>query len=367
MDYFLIAKRLMATNGKEGIRMLLGNTRSTLERNIIDPMRDLFGSSCIGIVRQNNTVDMFGQKVYALGADKVTQVDKLRGSGIVYCYGDEITTWNKEVFQMLKSRLSLPDSVFDGTCNPDSPNHWFREFLSSKADIYQQNYQIYDNPFLPEEFIKSLEIEYEGTVYYDRYILGKWTKAEGLVYQGFSPDRDVISSINEELTDRRYVSIDYGTQNPTVFLLWQKGKSGTWYLIDEYYYSGRQETFQLTDSQYADRLIEFIKDRPVRAIIIDPSAASFKAELRHRGIKTRDAKNSVLNGIRFTATCLTQGQIKILDKCEHTIKEFGEYSWNDKKETDEPIKENDHCMDALRYFAYTILKRRKIKGGIRAL
>ena len=108
MDYYLIAKRILATKGKQGIRMLLGNTRSTLERNIIDPMREMFGPSCIGIVRQNNTVDMFGEKVYALGADKVTQVDKLRGSGIIYCYGDEITTWNKEVFEMLKSRLSLP-------------------------------------------------------------------------------------------------------------------------------------------------------------------------------------------------------------------------------------------------------------------
>ena len=166
MDYFLIAKRLRATHGKAGLRVLIGNTRSTLERNIIDPMREIYGTELIGTLRQNNTLDMFGEKVYALGADKVSQVAKLQGSGMIYCYGDEITTWNKDVFEMLKSRLSFPDSIFDGTCNPDSPNHWFKAFLDSannpdpdkRPDIYCQSYQIYDNPFLTPEFIHNLEL-----------------------------------------------------------------------------------------------------------------------------------------------------------------------------------------------------------------
>lgn len=376
MDYYLIAKRIRATHGKEGIRVLLGNTRSTLERNIIDPMRDIYGDQLIGTLRQNNTIEMFGEKVYALGADKITQVDKLRGAGFIYCYGDEITTWNKEVFEMLKSRLSLPESTFDGTCNPDSPNHWFKSFLdrgeldddSERPDIYQQNYQIYDNPFLTPKFIHDLEIEYKGTIYYDRFILGKWTLAEGLVYDCYNPETDAIEEVPEELTGRRYVSVDYGTQNPTVFQMWEKGVSGSWYLTDEYYYSGRDSERQKTDYEYVDDFRRFVGNRKIKCVIVDPSAASFIVALKRAGFHVRHAKNDVLDGIRFTASQLNLGKIKILKRCKHTLEEFGAYRWDTKKtDVDAPIKENDHCMDAMRYFVFTILKRKKRRATVRGV
>lgn len=357
MDYYLIAKRIRETHGKEGVRVLLGHTRSTLERNIIDPMRSIYGERLIGSIRQNNTLEMFGEKIYALGADKITQADKLRGAGFIYCYGDEIATWNEEVFQMVKSRLSFPDSRFDGTCNPDAPNHWFKQFLDSDADIYQQAYQIYDNPFLDPGVVRDLELEYRGTVYYDRYILGKWTLAEGLVYDCFTPERNVIPELLEPLTGRRYVSVDYGTQNPTVFLLWEEGASGRWYLTDEYYYCGRSSQRQKTDREYLRDFRNFVGEAEFIAAVVDPSAASFIAELRKAGYTVIKAKNDLLDGIRFTASLLNQNRIMILNRCENTIDEFQAYRWNTKKtDRDEPIKENDHCMDALRYFAYTIIR-----------
>lgn len=358
MDYFLIAKRLRATHGKAGLRVLIGNTRSTLERNIIDPMREIYGTELIGTLRQNNTLDMFGEKVYALGADKVSQVAKLQGSGMIYCYGDEITTWNKDVFEMLKSRLSFPDSIFDGTCNPDSPNHWFKAFLDSannpdpdkRPDIYCQSYQIYDNPFLTPEFIHNLELEYEGTVYFDRFILGKWALAEGLIYQSYDLKNDPIDSVPEQLTGKRFISCDYGTANACVFLMFEQGKSGTWYVTDEYYYSGRDSIRQKTDEEYCQDLRIFLADRKIERIIVDPSALSFITALRQHGYWVSKATNKVLDGIRMTMTKLNSGEIKILRKCKNLLKEFGSYSWNPKKEIDEPIKENDHACDALRYF-----------------
>lgn len=368
MDYYLIARRLRDTHGKPGIRVLLGNTRSTLERNIIDPMRDLYGDQLIGPLRQNNTIEMFGEKVYALGADKITQVDKLRGAGFIYCYGDEVTTWNKEVFQMLKSRLSLPESVFDGTCNPDTPNHWFRKFLDSDADIYRQSYQIYDNHFLTPEFIRNLEIEYKGTVYFDRFILGKWTLAQGLVYDFFNPSEDAVAEPGEPLTGVRYVSVDYGTQNPCVFLMWEKGESGAWYLTDEYYYSGRDSDRQKTDNEYVADFEEFVSGKGVRAVIIDPSAASFIVALKRRGFPVRKAKNDVLDGIRFTASQLNSGKMRILKSAERTLDEFSSYCWDEgKNEVDAPVKQNDHCMDAMRYFAYTVLRKKRRKVTVRAV
>ena len=136
LDYFLIPRRILACRG-EGLIVLLGNTKGTLSRNILEPMQAIWGDRLVGSIGSDNTVMLFGKKCHALGADKITQVSKLQGAGIEYCYGDEITTWNEDVFSMLKSRLDKPNSVFDGTCNPESSNHWFLKFLESDADIFR--------------------------------------------------------------------------------------------------------------------------------------------------------------------------------------------------------------------------------------
>ena len=176
MDYFVIPKRILNCTG-DGLILLLGNTKGTLERNILEPMRRIWGPALVGIIGSNNTVMLFGRRCHALGADKINQVSKLQGSGLEYCYGDEVTTWHEDVFTMLKSRLDKPHSCFDGTCNPAEPTHWFKQFLDSDADVYHQHYTIDDNPFLAPSFVSALKQEYAGTIYYDRYILGLWRAA----------------------------------------------------------------------------------------------------------------------------------------------------------------------------------------------
>lgn len=185
LDFYLLPKRIRTCTGK-GLIVLLGNTKTTLERNILDPMREIYGDYAVGSINNENVAYLFGRKTYCLGADKVNQVSKIQGATIEYAYGDEVTTWNREVFEMLKSRLRCENSMFDGTCNPDGPNHFFKKFLDSDADIYQQKYTIDDNPFLPQKFVEELKKEYSGTIYYDRYINGDWTRAEGLLFPQFA-------------------------------------------------------------------------------------------------------------------------------------------------------------------------------------
>ena len=220
VDYsVVIPKRLEAARG-EGLLVLLGNTRGTLERNILEPMRNLW-PGLVGNIRSDNTVEIFGKKVYALGADNKKHVSRIQGATFEYVYGDEVTTWSEEVFQMLKSRLRCEHSHFDGTCNPENPNHWFKRFLDSGADIYQQSYVI-DDGVLPAHVVEQLKREYAGTMYYDRWILGLWAAAEGLVYPMFSAERHVIHGDAPATEGDYYVSSDYGIQNPNVFLLWRK-------------------------------------------------------------------------------------------------------------------------------------------------
>lgn len=185
---YTIPKRIRERIGKEGLCVILGVTNSTIERNVLQPLRELYGDKLVGTINSHNIAYLFGENVYCLGAEKISQVSKIRGSSIKYCYCDELAEYNQEVFELLKSRLDKEYSMLDGTLNPASPSHWLKQFLDSDADIYCQTYTIFDNPFLPEKFVKNLCKEYEGTVYYNRYILGQWCNAEGLIYTRFAND-----------------------------------------------------------------------------------------------------------------------------------------------------------------------------------
>lgn len=347
-----IPKRILACRG-EGLIVLMGNTRGTLERNILEPMRSIW-PGCIGEIRSDNTVTLFGKKCFALGADNKKHVARIQGATFEYVYGDEITTWSRDVFEMLKSRLRCEHSRFDGTCNPDNPGHWFKEFLDSDADVYQQAYVI-DDGVLPAYVVEELKKEYSGTIYYDRFILGLWAAATGVIYPMY---QEAIQEAPEGEASRYALSLDYGTQNAFSAGLW--GLYGdVWYRTKEYYYSGRDTGIQKTDEEYAedlDRFTEKIGDSTNKLrVIIDPSAASFIALLKKRGkYKVIPADNSVADGIRETATALKSGKIKICPCNKNWIKEVQGYVWDESAGDDRPMKVNDHAMDDTRYFVKTM-------------
>lgn len=353
---FVILSRLRSVAKDSGLNVILGVSRETIERNVLEPMREIYTDAIVGNINARNIAYIAGVPVYCLGAEKVSQVAKIQGSSIKYCYGDEIAKWNKEVFAMLQSRLDKPYSRFDGSCNPEYPSHWLKEFIDKpNIDAYIQHYTIFDNPYLPPDYVDNLCKEYEGTVYYGRYIQGEWTLAEGLIYPMY---KDAIEEPPQDAQYEQYVlSIDYGTQNAFSCGLW--GKYGDiWHRLREYYYSGRNTGIQKTDEEYADDLDEFIKDVPfVERIrtIIDPSAASFIALLKRRGkYRVMPANNDVADGIRETATAMKQGLIKISPDCTNLIKELQGYVWDDTAPDDRPVKIDDHACDDMRYFVKTM-------------
>lgn len=357
LDYFVIPKRIRAVSGKEGLNVILGNTKGTIQRNIIEPLQNIWGNNLVGNIRSDNTAIIFGERVYCLGASKKNQVDVIRGMAIKYCYGDEVVTWCKEVFDMVKSRLDKPYSKFDGTCNPDNPKHWFKEFLESDADIYLQEYCIDDNSYLDKTFVAELKKEYAGTVLYDRFILGLWKIAEGLVFQNFSEERTVIDFKENYKPASYYVSIDYGITNPFIALVWRVEDRQA-IVINRYYYDSKEngETRRTDEEHYAG-MEEVAKNYPVTDIVIDPSATSFKETIdRHGKYEFINANNNVLQGISNSIMLLNTDYVKIDRSVTELIEEFGLYRWNDKSKKDEVIKENDHCSDAFRYFVNTILR-----------
>lgn len=348
-DYFWIPKRIRARVGKPGLTMIVGVSKGTITRNIIEPLQEIWGEDLVGRIGSDNICRMFGERVHCIGAESVSQVSKFRGSSIKYCYGDEVAEWSPDVFQLLKSRLDKEYSVFDGACNPESPLHWFKEFIDGDADVYVQHYTIFDNPFLPPKVVKEMCREYQGTIFYNRYILGEWTLAEGLVYPRYE---NTVPTVERKYT-RYIVSMDYGIQNATAMLLWGL-YNGVWYAVREYYHSGRETNDQKTDEEYYEQLEKLAGGLNIDRVIIDPSAASFIALIRRKKrFKVRNANNTVLDGIMHTASCLEEKILMFNDCCRRTVQEFGIYSWRPDSPKDEPIKENDHAMDAVRYFVET--------------
>lgn len=365
LDYYLIPRRIRERAGKDGLIVLMGNTKGTLQRNVIEPMQEIYGAGLVSSIRSDNTAMMFGERVHCLGADSKKHVDRLRGTSVKYCYGDEVVTWERDVFEMLKSRLDKPYSSFDGTCNPGGPNHWFKAFLDSGADIFAQQYTIDDNPFLDARVREDIKREYAG-VFYQRYILGLWVMAEGAVYPMFDPARHVSNATPKIMT--YWVGVDYGHTNPTAFLLLGSGSDGRVWILDEFYHGEAQG--QISPRALSRKLTQFERGLRIDREVIDPSAEGFINQRREDGAgAVRKADNRVLPGIQLVSGLIDADMLRITPKCRHTIDEFQGYVWDAKAQErgeDKPVKQNDHAVDAARYalMAYEReLQRRMTNNG----
>lgn len=305
---------------------------------------------------------------YIFGGKDERSQDLIQGITLAGVFFDEVALMPQSFVNQATGRCSVEGSKFWFNCNPDGPYHWFKqEWIDRTEDknMLYLHFTMDDNLSLSEKMKARYRNMYTG-VFYKRYILGLWSMAEGIIYDMFDPERHVrsIKVFRDQLIDKaavRYVSIDYGTQNPTCFLLWNKGIDGKWYCIREYYYSGREHGRQKTDSEFGDALDEWLDGTTIRALIVDPSAASFIAELRKRGFKVLKADNDVLDGIRIVGTKLNQDRILFADSCRNTIAEFNSYIWDEKAAAygeDRPVKQHDHAMDACRYFVFTILNNK---------
>ena len=212
---YTIPSRIMEGKGKEGLNIILGVSKGTIERNVLTPLRQKYGNNLIGNINSQNIAILFGEEVYCLGAEKISQVSKIQGTSVKYCYGDEIAKWNKEVFIMVQSSLDKPYSHFDGALNPESKTHWFKkEFLDKikekGLDVYVQYYTIFDNAFLAKEVVENLCKEYKGTVYYNRYILGQWCNAEGLIFPQIANNEKLYRTKEIQLNSFISIGIDWG-------------------------------------------------------------------------------------------------------------------------------------------------------------
>ena len=304
-------------------------------------------------VQNGNTTNLFE----VFGGKDESSFALIQGRTLAGVLLDEVALQPRSFVEQALARCSVSGSRFWFNCNPGPPSHWFYQEWIKQTERHKAlhlHFLLEDNPALDPEIVERYKNTYAG-VFYRRYILGEWCVADGLVYPMFDKAKHVATE--QHSGGVYYISIDYGTLNPTAMGLWQL-RNGKAVMLKEYYYDGRKQKRQKTDEEYADDLEVFAEGYQIERVIVDPSAASFKETLRRRGkFAVMDANNAVLDGIRLTGSLLLAGRILFDASCENTFDEFGSYCWDEKKETDAVVKESDHAMDMIRYFAYTIMRR----------
>lgn len=346
-------------SGPEGELVIVGRTDKTIRRNIITPLRKLVGSAVKYSIGKGE-VQLYNRTMYVVGANDERAAAKIQGSEFAGALIDEFSLMPESFVKMLLSRLSIRGAKLFGSTNPDSPYHWLKtDFINRKHELDCKvfSFTIDDNPSLDEEYKKQLKREYQG-IWYKRYIEGLWVQAEGAIYDFFN-DRDHVIPYPPGPANKYYVGIDYGTQNPCVFVLigYNSSEYPNMWLEKEYYYDARKEMKQKSDYEYVQDLKKFLAGITPEAIYVDPSAASLKVEMSRQGIyNVLDAVNDVLPGIRFQGQLLTNGTYKICSTCTEAIKEYSNYLWDEKasmRGEEKPIKKFDHVQDAQRYVLFS--------------
>ena len=358
---FVVPFRIRERTGKPGLNVILGVSKESIERNVLQPMREIYTEELIGQINNRNVAMICGEEVYCLGAEKVSQVAKIQGASIKYCYGDEIAKWNKEVFQMLKSRLDKPYSCFDGACNPEHPTHWLKEFLDNdELDIYLQRYTIFDNPFLPQEFVEQLCKEYEGTIYYDRLILGLWKRAEGAIYKRFAdnPEKfrcEVLEGPADNPEHKQFrkndiVSIEIG-------LDFGGNQSGHSFVA-----RGYTDDYRDVIGIMSKRVMDYVEYCNVESVYYDNAETVLGNSIRNAVEKrfpwmiVRKAKKaSIIDRIRCTIRLMGAGRFWITEDCKSLQTALSDAVWNkDVKDKDERLDDGSTDIDSLDAFEYTI-------------
>lgn len=366
----IIPRRIRERAGKDGLVFIIGVTEATVERNVLRPMRDKFGGNLVGTINKNK-VWLFGEECYCLGAEKINQVAKIQGASIKYLYGDEVVKWNKEVFDMIKSRLDQPYSLADLTGNPEHKKHWFKEFIESNADIYLQHYTIDDNDFLSTEFKENLKKEYEGTILYNRYILGQWCNAEGIIYVQFANNTDLFMK-DEAVNDRGYkldfmivsIGVDYGATKgetelkatgitPLFKEAWTIDEEKiTGLYAPEDFYKAFINFYKRVVSNYGKVTHAFADYGALGQVLT--FGLNRRLQQERIPLQVQDCiKGRIIDRIYLDTMLFAQKRRFILKKCKYMKEAYEQALWDDKKE-DERLDDGTTPIDDLDASEYSM-------------
>ena len=375
-DLYVIPNRIIERKDKDGLNVIFGVSKGTIERNVLQPMREIYGKNLIGFINSQNIAKLFGEDVYCLGCEKIRQVSKIQGTSIKYAYGDEIAKWNKDVFMMILGSLDKSYSCMDGALNPESKTHWLKKEVLDKIeekglDIYTQYYTIFDNPFLSKNFIENLCKEYEGTVFYKRLILGEWCNAEGLIYSQFANNTDLFmkdEAVNENGNKINFmiisIGVDYGATKGETEL---KATGITPLFKEAWTIDEEKITGLYAPEDFYKAFVNFYKRVVSNYGKVTHAFADYGAlgqvltfglnrwlQQERIPLQVQDCiKGRIIDRIYLDTMLFAQKRRFILKKCKYMKEAYEQALWNDKKE-DERLDDGTTPIDDLDASEYSM-------------
>ncbi len=341
-----------------GVNLLMaGKTLFSLERNVLSPIASLVGSNNFDYKRSLKTAYIYGRPIMVEGGNDEAAYTKIAGLTLGGAYVDEGSLVPESFFNMLISRLSEPGSQLFLTTNPGNPGHYLKKKWldrEGELDLKSWHFRLEDNTHLDPAYVAELKRQYTG-LFYDRYIRGLWVQAEGAIYRNFRRDLHTVDRLPEGKPSQMVVGVDWGATHPTAYLRALRYGT-TWYIDKEYRRS------DLTNGELARDLQAFLGELYPSAVLVDPSAKSFRLELLRAGVQmVMQADNDVLNGLSRVSNAFETGHLKLVEpNCPLTLEELEGYRWDDaatERGLDKPVKEKDDLMDALRYIGNKIFTR----------
>lgn len=384
----LLAWLQFVRTGPAGNLLMTGKTERTLRRNIIDPLIDMLGSTRVQVNSGSGELTLLDRKIYLAGANDERAQDKIRGLTLAGAYIDEASTAPESFWAMLVTRMSVDGARLYATTNPEGPRHWLKIGYLDRAclhltgpgtirhrpidpdddtnrgptNLHRFSFRLTDNPNLPPGYVANMMRQFTG-LWRRRYIDGDWVAADGAIYEAFDPDAHVVDDL-PPIVRWLAAGVDYGTTNPFAAVLVGVGADNRLYVVSEYRYDSTVTRRTKTDGEYSQAMLAWLETvrvphskpavfgvRP-QWLCVDPSAASFVAQMYRDGLVPTLAKNSVNDGIRQVAMLLSADRLRIHRSATGLIDEIPGYVWDPKKTEDgidAPLKADDHSCDALRY------------------
>lgn len=338
---------------KEAKYILAGYSLGNLERNVLSELRNKYGLKFE--LNKHNEFELLGVKVCCFGHGKINDMDRIRGMTAFGAYINEGTTGAEKVVREILNRCSIEGSRVLMDTNPDSPEHYIKKDYIDKADnerIIEISFTLYDNSFLSNSYIKNIEAVTPSGVFFQRDIIGKWSTAEGAVYQDFDKEKHVISEISSyEFID--YVAgIDWGYEHFGALCVFGITQTGEFILLQA------ERTQHKEIDYWASKLQEIKRKYGNIDIYADSARPEHVARCRREKLRVHNADKAILAGIERVASLLKRDKLLIYDSKDF-LREVYSYVWD--KKSGLPCKVSDDLMDAIRYAIYNYNNKKEFK------
>lgn len=356
VNNFLFFRHVARYWGQKRDFIITGHTVPAVVRNVLQPLADMFGVDTR--LNSYNQFSLLGNRVTVFGGDNKDAYKAMTGMTSYGWYGNEISLTHENTIQEAFNRNSGDGFCILWDTNPDYPDHPVKrghidksgELLADGRErVHAFHWALEDNPFLAPEYVENLKRSTPAGMWYDRAIKGLWVAAEGLIYEAFQRQTNVVAPFDIPSDWQRVAAIDLGFDNPFVCLWGAVDGDGRLYVTGEHYEAGRLLSYHA----------QAIKRQPLPGWIVRDHDAQEGAELEELGIPTIPAQKDVLHGIQKVAErtmVRADGKPRLLvfDTCENLIRELGHYRWKGGGKKEEPVKEDDHACDALRYMVMEV-------------